>query len=63
MSPQSKQSETAPLQAPEDEVSDLAKLRHLLETLRQSVRARDDFIAIAAHELRNPNEAHHRQAD
>ena len=51
------------MQAPEDEVSELAKLRQLVETLRQSVRARDDFIAIAAHELRNPNEAHHRQAD
>jgi signal transduction histidine kinase len=54
MSLRSKQSETAPLQAPEDEVSELAKLRQLVETLRQSVRARDDFIAIAAHELRNP---------
>jgi signal transduction histidine kinase len=54
MSPRSKQSETAQLQAPEDEVSELAKLRQLIETLRQSVRARDDFIAIAAHELRNP---------
>ena len=32
----------------------MAKLRQLVETLRQSVRARDDFIAIAAHELRNP---------
>jgi signal transduction histidine kinase len=39
---------------PEDEVSELAELRPLAETLRQSVRARDDFIAIAAHELRNP---------
>jgi signal transduction histidine kinase len=39
---------------PEDEVSELAELRQLAETLRQSVRARDDFIAIAAHELRNP---------
>lgn len=45
---------TAPLQSPEDELSELAELRRLVETLRQSVRARDDFIAIAAHELRNP---------
>jgi two-component system, OmpR family, sensor kinase len=37
---------------PEDEVSELAELRQLVETLRQSVRARDDFIVIAAHELR-----------
>jgi two-component system OmpR family sensor kinase len=34
--------------------SELAKLRQQVEELRQSVRARDDFIAIAAHELRNP---------
>ena len=39
---------------PEDELSELAELRELVETLRGSVRARDDFIAIAAHELRNP---------
>jgi two-component system, OmpR family, sensor kinase len=39
---------------PEDKLSELAELHELVETLRQSVRARDDFIAIAAHELRNP---------
>ena len=36
------------------EDSELARLRQQVENLRQSVRARDDFIAIAAHELRNP---------
>ena len=45
---------TPPLQALKDEASELAELRQLVETLRQSIRARDDFIAIAAHELRNP---------
>ena len=54
MSVRSKPSGTTQLQAPEDEVSELADLRQLVETLRRSVRARDDFIAIAAHELRNP---------
>ena len=34
--------------------SDLAGLRQQVAELRQAVRARDDFIAIAAHELRNP---------
>ena len=38
----------------EDELSELAELRELVDSLRRSVRARDDFIAIAAHELRNP---------
>jgi two-component system OmpR family sensor kinase len=32
----------------------LAELRRQVEELRQAVRARDDFTAIAAHELRNP---------
>ena len=31
-----------------------ADLRRQLETLREAIRARDDFIVIAAHELRNP---------
>ena len=31
-----------------------ADLRRRVEELQQAVRARDDFIAIAAHELRNP---------
>ena len=34
--------------------SELANLRQQVAELRQAVRARDDFIAIAAHELRNP---------
>lgn len=34
--------------------SELADLRRQVEELRQAVRARNDFIAIAAHELRNP---------
>ena len=34
--------------------SELADLRQQVAELRQAVRARDDFIAIAAHELRNP---------
>lgn len=34
--------------------SELADLRRQLAELRQAVCARDDFIAIAAHELRNP---------
>ena len=54
MSVRSKPSGTTQLQAPEDEVFELADLRQLVETLRRSVRARDDFIAIAVHELRNP---------
>ena len=37
-----------------DAASELADLRRQVEELRQAVRARDDFIAIAAHELRNP---------
>ena len=41
-------------QAYDDEVSELASLRQQVDDLRQSLRARDDFIAIAAHELRNP---------
>src|SRR5215471_2165603 len=54
MSVKWKQSGTAQLEAPEDEVAELAQLRQLVDDLRQAVRARDDFIAIAAHELRNP---------
>jgi two-component system, OmpR family, sensor kinase len=34
--------------------SELADLRREVAELRRAVRARDDFIAIAAHELRNP---------
>ncbi|MCW6512287.1 sensor histidine kinase [Lichenifustis flavocetrariae] len=34
--------------------SELADLRRQVEELRIAVQARDDFIAIAAHELRNP---------
>ena len=33
---------------------ELAELRQQVAELREAVRARDDFIAIAAHELRNP---------
>lgn len=33
---------------------ELARLREEVEELRQAIRAREDFIAIAAHELRNP---------
>jgi signal transduction histidine kinase len=40
--------------APDDASSELAALRQHVEELRQAVRARDDFTAIAAHELRNP---------
>lgn len=43
---------SGPMEIAED--SELARLRQLVEELRQAVRARDDFIAIAAHELRNP---------
>jgi len=35
-------------------MSELVELRQQVSDLRQAVRARDDFIAIAAHELRNP---------
>jgi two-component system, OmpR family, sensor kinase len=38
----------------DDDVPELANLRRQIEDLRQAVRARDDFIVIAAHELRNP---------
>ena len=34
--------------------SELADLRQQVAELHEAVRARDDFIAIAAHELRNP---------
>src|SRR3954468_9366903 len=34
--------------------AELADLRQQVAQLRAAVRARDDFIAIAAHELRNP---------
>ena len=37
-----------------DDLGELADLRRQVKELRQAVRARDDFIAIAAHELRNP---------
>ena len=37
-----------------DAASELADLREEVTRLHQAVRARDDFIAIAAHELRNP---------
>jgi hypothetical protein len=37
-----------------DAASELAALRQQVDELRQAVRARDDFLAIAAHELRNP---------
>ena len=37
-----------------DAAAELAALRQQVAELRQAVRARDDFIAIAAHELRNP---------
>jgi two-component system OmpR family sensor kinase len=38
----------------EHDESELARLRQQVDELRELVRARDDFIAIAAHELRNP---------
>jgi signal transduction histidine kinase len=37
-----------------DTALEVAELRRRVEELLQAVRARDDFIAIAAHELRNP---------
>jgi two-component system OmpR family sensor kinase len=43
-----------PNQLASDAASELADLRQQVAELRQAVRARDDFIAIAAHELRNP---------
>ena len=44
-------SEQADLDVP---ASELAELRQQVVELREAVRARDDFIIIAAHELRNP---------
>jgi two-component system OmpR family sensor kinase len=41
-------------QASDGDASELIALRQQVENLQQAVRARDDFIAIAAHELRNP---------
>jgi signal transduction histidine kinase len=38
----------------DDAASELADLHRQVAELRLAVRARDDFIAIAAHELRNP---------
>lgn len=46
--------DSASHRASDDAASELAALRQQLEALREAVRARDDFIAIAAHELRNP---------
>ena len=40
--------------ASDDAASELAALREEVAQLRQAVQARDDFIAIAGHELRNP---------
>ena len=40
--------------AADDEVSELVELRQQVEDLRRAVRAGEDFVAIAAHELRNP---------
>lgn len=40
--------------ASEDASSELVRLRLLVDDLRLAVRTRNDFIAIAAHELRNP---------
>lgn len=37
-----------------DGPSDHAHQERLIEELREAVRARDEFVAIAAHELRNP---------
>ena len=37
-----------------EECSELISLRRQVEELHRAVRAREDFIAIAAHELRNP---------
>jgi signal transduction histidine kinase len=39
---------------PDDEEVSAADLRRLVAELRAALRARDEFIAIAAHELRNP---------
>jgi two-component system OmpR family sensor kinase len=39
---------------PDLAAAELADLRQQVTQLRDAVRARDDFIAIAAHELRNP---------
>jgi two-component system OmpR family sensor kinase len=39
---------------PVDPTADLAELRKENAALRAAVKARDDFISIAAHELRNP---------
>lgn len=47
-------SELTDTQERHDQSAELVRLRREVEELRQSVRARDDFIAIAAHELRNP---------
>ena len=39
---------------PSDLDLEIDRLRQLVEEQRLAIRARDDFIAIAAHELRNP---------
>lgn len=46
--------ETAARAAMPDREPEMARLRAQVVSLQDAVRARDDFIAIAAHELRNP---------
>jgi two-component system OmpR family sensor kinase len=46
--------EHKPRQQVDDVAAELTRLRQQVDELRKSVRARNDFIAIAAHELRNP---------
>jgi signal transduction histidine kinase len=41
-------------QAASDMLATIERLREEIGALREAVRARDDFISIAAHELRNP---------